>query len=87
MHAYEIAYRRGTSMMHAYRDDLWERHVYEIHAYYERHAYKMVPVRGTPMRWPMRDARLWGGSCGKHVYERHAYGMVYGRCIPITFTI
>jgi hypothetical protein len=45
---------------------------------WERHAYVMAPVRGTPMIWPMRDARLWGtrlwdGFCKKHAYERHAY--------------
>jgi hypothetical protein len=64
----------------------------------ERHAYEMAPVRGTPMKWPMKDARLWetrlwDGLCEKHTYERrayemapyerHAYGMVYWRCTPI----
>ena len=44
----------------------------------ERHAYEMACGRGTPIRWPMRDARLWGtrlwdGFCEKHAYERHAY--------------
>jgi hypothetical protein len=48
---------------------LWERHAY---------AYEMALVRGMPMIWPMRDARLWGthlwdGFCEKHAYERHAY--------------
>jgi hypothetical protein len=33
-------------------------HAYEMRAY-EGHAYEMAPVRGTPMRWPMKDARLW----------------------------
>jgi hypothetical protein len=42
-----------------------------MHAYYERHTYKMAPVRGTPMRWPMGDTRLWE----KHAYERRAYEM------------
>ena len=49
-----------------------------MHAY-ERHAYEMAPVRGTPMKWPVEDAhlweiRLWDGLCEKHAYERHAYG-------------
>ena len=63
-----------------------------MHAYYERHAYEMALARGTPMRWPMRDARLWethrwDGLCGRDAYgrdayemtayERYAYGMVY----------
>ena len=26
---------------------------------YEMHAYEMAPVRGTHMKWPMKDARLW----------------------------
>jgi hypothetical protein len=48
-HAYEMAYGGCPSMG-------------EMHAY-ERHAYEMVyggcPYgRGTPMRWPMGDARL-----------------------------
>jgi hypothetical protein len=43
-----------------------------------RHTYKMARVRGTPMRWPMRGARLWetrlwDGFCEKHAYERRAY--------------
>jgi hypothetical protein len=69
-----------------------------MHAHYERHANEMALVRGTPMRWPMRDARLWetrlwDGLCEKHAYERraygmaayerHAFGMVYERCTPI----
>jgi hypothetical protein len=33
-------------------------YAYERHAY-ERHAYEITPVRGTPMRWPMKDAHLW----------------------------
>jgi hypothetical protein len=38
------------------------------------------PMRDMPMRWPMRDARLWetrllDGLCEKHAYERHAYEM------------
>ena len=63
MHAYERqAYRDGLWEMPAYRkctpvrgrlwDGLWERHAYE------RHAYGMTYVRGSPMRWPIRDARL-----------------------------
>jgi hypothetical protein len=32
-------------------------------------------MRGTPMRWPMRDARLWDSFCEKHAYERRAYKM------------
>jgi len=30
---------------------LWKMHACE------RHAYEIAPVRGTPMGWPMRDAR------------------------------
>jgi hypothetical protein len=55
-------------------------------------------VRDMPMRWPMKDARLWetrlwDGFCEKHAYERrayercpyerHAYEMAYGRCTPM----
>ena len=59
-----------------------------MHAY-ERHTYEMAPVRGTLMKWPMKDTRLWetrlwDGLCEKHsyayemaAYERHAYEMVY----------
>jgi hypothetical protein len=62
----------------------------------------MAPVRGTPMKWPMKDARLWetrlwDGLCEKHAYERraykiaayerHAYGMVYWRCTSIKVII
>jgi hypothetical protein len=69
-----------------------------MHAYCERHAYEMAPVRGTPMRWPMKDARLWetclwDGFCEKHAYkrrvcemaayERRTYEMAYGRCTPM----
>ena len=67
-----------------------------MHAY-ERYAYEMAPVRGTPMKWPMKDARLWDGLCEKHAYEgrayemaayeRHAYGMVYWRCASIKVII
>jgi hypothetical protein len=44
------------------------------------HAYEMAYGRGTPMKWPMKDAhlwetRLWGGICEKHAYERRAYEM------------
>jgi hypothetical protein len=49
-----------------------------MHAY-ERHAYGMAfvgdtPMIDAPMRWPMRDARLWethlwDGLCEKHAYE------------------
>src|ERR1700728_2212510 len=51
-----------------------------MHAYCERYAYEMAPVRGTPMRWPMKDARLWetrlwDGFCEKHAYERCAHEM------------
>ena len=51
-----------------------------MHAYYERHTYEMAPVRGTPMRWPMGDTRLWetrlwDDLCEKHAYERRAYEM------------
>ena len=59
----------------------------------ERHAYEMAPVRGTTMKWPMKDARLWDGLCEKHTYERrayemapyerHAYGMVSVRSTPM----
>jgi hypothetical protein len=35
------------------RDDLWE-----------KRAYEMAPVRGTAMRWPMRDARAWETPMG-----------------------
>ena len=50
-----------------------------MHAY-ERHAYEMAPVRGTPMRWPMKDVRLretclWDGFFEKYAYERRAYKM------------
>ena len=65
---------------------------------YERYAYEMAPVRGTPMKWPVKDAylwetRLWDGLCEKHAYERrayemaayerHAYGTVYWRCTSV----
>jgi hypothetical protein len=51
----------------------------ERHAY-ERHADEMAPVRGMPMRWPMRAARLWeirfwDGLCEKHADERGACEM------------
>jgi hypothetical protein len=36
MHAYEMAYGRGMP--------------YEMHDYYERYAYEMALMRGTPMR-------------------------------------
>jgi len=34
----------------------------------------MAPVRDTPMKWPMKDARLgetrlWDGLCEKHVHK------------------
>jgi hypothetical protein len=45
-------------------DGLWERHAYE------RRAYGMALVRGTPMRWPIGDARVW---------EIHAYEMALVR--------
>jgi hypothetical protein len=40
----------------------------------------MAPVRGTLMKWPMKDARLWetrlwDGLCEKHAYERRTYEM------------
>jgi hypothetical protein len=48
-----------------------------MHAY-ERYAYEMGLVRGTPMRWLMKDVRLWeirlwDDLCEKHAYERRAY--------------
>jgi hypothetical protein len=61
--AYEMADGRYTPMgearireMHACEMHACEMHACERHAY-ERHAYEMAPVRGTPMGWPMRDAR------------------------------
>jgi hypothetical protein len=44
-----------------------------MHAY-DRYAYEMAPVRGTLMKWPMKDARLgetrlWDGLCEKHAYK------------------
>ncbi len=44
-----------------------------MHAY-DRYAYEMAPVRGTLMKWPMKDARLgetrlWDSLCEKHVYK------------------
>ena len=51
--AYDMVDGRYTPMGEARLwDGLCERHVYE------RHAYEMTSVRGKPMRWPMRDARL-----------------------------
>jgi hypothetical protein len=57
---------------------------------------RRMPMRDTPMRWPMEDARLWEmhayGRCTPmgdarlwemHAYERHAYEIAYGRCTPI----
>jgi hypothetical protein len=46
-----------------------------MHAY-ERHAYEMAPVRGTPMKWPVKDAylwetRLWDGLLEMHVYKSY----------------
>jgi hypothetical protein len=66
---------------HAY--DAYEMHAYERYAY--EIAYGrcppmggrctlitlMTPTRGTPMRWPMGDARLWE----IHAYEMAVYGM------------
>jgi hypothetical protein len=60
--------------MHAY-----ERRAYEM-AYGGMPAYgRRIPVRGTPMRWSIGDARL-RGTClweihayERHVHERHAY--------------
>src|ERR1700733_3827106 len=45
----------------------------------EMHAYEMAderdtPMREKPMRWPMRDTRLW---------ERHAYEMARVRSTPM----
>jgi len=34
---------------------------------------RCAPVRGTPVKWPMRDARLWDGLCEMHAYERRAH--------------
>jgi hypothetical protein len=53
----------------------------------ERHAYEMAPVRGTPMKWPMKDARLWDGLCEKHTYERRAYEMALMRDTPMGWSI
>jgi hypothetical protein len=52
MHACEM----HACEMHACEMHACEMHACEMHAY-ERHAYEMAPVRGTPMGWPMRDAR------------------------------
>jgi hypothetical protein len=64
------------------------------------HAYEIAPVRCTPVKWPMKDARLWetrlwDGLCEKHAYERrayeiaayerHAYGIIYWRCTSIKY--
>jgi hypothetical protein len=58
--------------------DMPEKHAYETVVYggctYEKHAYEMAPVRGTPMKDArLREIRLWDGLCEKHAYERHAY--------------
>jgi hypothetical protein len=58
----------STPMRDAYKLAAYELAAYEM-AYVRgmlmrctptmRHTYKMARVRGTPMRWPMRGARLW----------------------------
>ena len=40
---------------------------------WEKHAYEMALVRGTPVIWPMRDARLWGTRLWDGFCEKHAY--------------
>jgi hypothetical protein len=69
--AYEMADGRYTPMGEV---RLWEMYACERHAYEMAYA-RCTPVRETPMRWPMRDARLWDGFCEKHAYERRAYKM------------
>jgi hypothetical protein len=97
MHAYE----RCTPMRARLWDGFCEKHAYK-RCPYEMAAYEMVygrgmlmrctpTVRGTPMRWPMKDARLWetrlwDGFCEKHAYKRCVYEMAayerrtYERC-------
>jgi hypothetical protein len=48
------------------------------YAPYEMAYERCTPVRGTPMRWPMGETRLWDGPC-----ERHAYVMAYERGTPM----
>jgi hypothetical protein len=47
----------------------------------------MALLRDIPVRWPMRDARLWEMYAYEiAVYdpcERHAYEMAYERCTPL----
>jgi hypothetical protein len=55
-------------------------HAYEMYAMWELHACEIAYGRGThmrdaPVRWPMRDARLWDGFCEMHAYERCPYEM------------
>jgi hypothetical protein len=57
-----------------------------MHAYCERHAYEMTPVRGTPMRWPMKDARLWETRLWDGFCEKHAYEMAYERGTHTRYT-
>ena len=57
VHAYEMAYGRGTPMRDTpMRWPLWEARLWD--GLCEMHACEMAYGRGTPMRWPMRDARL-----------------------------
>ena len=59
----EIAYKRGGPYeRHAYERQAYERRTYEMAAC-KGHAYEMAyarctPLRDTPMRWPMGEARL-----------------------------
>jgi hypothetical protein len=47
----------GLCEMRAYEMAVYEMAAYEMAAC-ERHAYEMPPMRDTPMRWSMGDARL-----------------------------
>jgi hypothetical protein len=94
-HAYGMASVGSTLMRDAYELAAYELAACEM-AYVRdmlmrctptmRHTYEMARVRGTPMRWPMRGARLWEtclwyGFCEKHAYERRAYERrAYERC-------
>ena len=59
-----------------------------MHAY-ERHAYEMVPVRGTPMKWPVKELTSYElyKLCNCSFLKNHVTLMVVGKLVGEIFDV
>jgi hypothetical protein len=53
---------------------------------WERHAYEMAPVRGMPMIWPMRDARLWETRLWDGFCEKQDLIKILAACLGLSWS-